>query len=200
MTIFATAAVAAGAREWHIGGDWPAAGRKTPDVEPASPSQPTRLGRLRLWYSSLARRPRADWVGQIVGFVLSLLLGGLGLLLMVEWREVLMLTLERLAVYPFSVAVIEKVFLVTSGLALLVAILVLHNWFSDGHAMQQLGRRTARAIGVAGLSFFCAHAIIALLTGLATWGPLLVLPAAELVAGAMLLTLSVRRPPGTEPS
>ena len=93
-----------------------------------------------------------EWAEQVAGFALSLVVGGLGVLAAMAWRGALFAWLARLAVYPFAVPVIDKVFMVSGGLAVLLAMLASHHWFAAGIAERRLGRRVLRAAGVTALA------------------------------------------------
>ena len=110
-----------------------------------------------------------EWAEQVAGFALSLVVGGLGVLAAMAWRGALFAWLARLAVYPFAVPVIDKVFMVSGGLAVLLAMLASHHWFAAGIAERRLGRRVLRAAGVTALAFAGGHLAFAAALGAAAW-------------------------------
>ncbi|MDD9984706.1 MAG: hypothetical protein OXQ31_00390 [Spirochaetaceae bacterium] len=137
---------------------------------------------------------RAPLWAEAAGLALSLVLGGLGLLAAMTWRGALFAWLERLAVYPFAVPVIDKAFMIVAGLAVLIAMLVAQHRFTDAITERRLVRRVLGAAGVTLLAFGAAHLAFAAALGPAAWsGPRLALALAELAAGIVLLLVLARR-------
>ena len=163
------------------------------------PGQPvTRYGRARPRRVAPPEAVRRrgwppEWAEQVAGFALSLVVGGLGVLAAMAWRGALFAWLARLAVYPFAVPVIDKVFMVSGGLAVLLAMLASHHWFAAGIAERRLGRRVLRAAGVTALAFAGGHLAFAAALGAAAWStPRLALAVGELTVGVLLLVLARR--------
>ena len=128
------------------------------------------------------------------GFALSLALGGLGLLAAMSWRGALFAWLERLAVYPFAVPVIDKAFMIIAALAVLLVMLASHNWFADAVVQRRLGRRVLSAAGVTVLAFGASHLAVAAALGVSAWSmPRLALVVGELAAGTLLLLVPAQR-------
>ena len=137
---------------------------------------------------------RAPLWAEVAGLALSLVLGGLGLLAAMTWRGALFAWLERLAVYPFAVPVIDKAFLIIAGLAVLMAMLVSQHRFADAISERRLGRRVLGAAGVTLLAFGAAHLAFTAALGAAAWSvPRLALAVGELAAGTVLLLVPARR-------
>ena len=137
---------------------------------------------------------RAPLWAEAVGLALALVLGGLGLLAAMSWRGALFAWLERLEVYPFAVPVIDKAFMITAGLAVLIAMLVAQHRFADAISERRLVRRMLGAAGVTLLAFGAAHLAFAAALGPAAWSvPRLALAVGELAAGIALLLVPARR-------
>ena len=136
-----------------------------------------------------------NWLNVTVSFLLSLVFGGLGLLALVEWREAMLVVLAKARVYSLTIPVIDKVFLIFSCLSLLLTILFLHDWFSDGLSQRLLRQRLTRALSVALFSLFGAHLTFTLAVDKALWAKgWTLLVAAELVTAIILLSASLIRP------
>ena len=63
-----------------------------------------------------------SWRNEVVSFLLSLGFGALGLLAIAEWREAMLVVVAKAGIYPLSIPVIDKVFLIFSGLYRVVVI------------------------------------------------------------------------------
>ena len=131
---------------------------------------------------------------EAAGLGLSLVLGGFGLLAAMAWRGALFAWLERLAVYPFAVPVIDKAFMIVAGLGMLIAMLVAQHRFTDAISERRLVRRVLGAGGMTLLAFGAAHLAFAAAVGPAAWSvPRLALAVGELAAGTALLLVLARR-------
>lgn len=131
---------------------------------------------------------------EAAGLGLSLVLGGFGLLAAMAWRGALFAWLERLAVYPFAVPVIDKAFIIVAGLAMLIAMLVAQHRFADAISERRLVRRVLGAAGMTLLAFGAAHLAFAVAMGPPAWSvPRLALAVGELAAGTVLLLVPARR-------
>ncbi|MCY4372208.1 MAG: hypothetical protein OXC31_00465 [Spirochaetaceae bacterium] len=138
-------------------------------------------------------QPSPLWA-EVAGLALSLVLGGCGLLAAMTWRGALFAWLERLAVYPYAVPVIDKAFMIIAGLAVLMAMLVSQHRFADAISERRLVRGGLGAAGVTLLAFGAAHVAFAVARGTAAWSvPRLALAVGELAAGTVLLLVPARR-------
>ena len=137
---------------------------------------------------------RASLWAEAAGLGLSLVLGGLGLLAAMTWRGALFAWLELLAVYPFAVPVIDKAFMITAGLAVLMVMLVAQHRFTDAISERRFVRRVLGAAGMTLLAFGAAHVAFVAAVGPAGWSvPRLALAVGELAAGTALLLVLARR-------
>ena len=136
------------------------------------------------------RRHKA--AGQLIGFALSLGMGAIGLLVLIQWRDTLMALMAHFKVYRFAVPVADKVLIVGAGLGLLVAVLFAHDWFADGFLKKRLLRRIARAGGVMILCAFGSALAMEIVLGFkGLVGLRLILFTGELLLGIALIAVSL---------